>query len=64
MSVLDWLFPERVGTKHKANYAFPIGGEYVVDVDCDAGWIFHRHNADHLVCTECLEISRQLTLHI
>jgi len=37
---LTWLlfsfgsaFPERVGKKHKAKYAVPVGGEYVVDVD-------------------------------
>jgi DNA primase catalytic subunit len=32
-SVLDWLFPERVGRKSKANKAEPASGEYVFDVD-------------------------------
>ena len=33
MSALNWLMPERVGRKCKANGAFPVGGEYVVDID-------------------------------
>jgi len=33
MSALNWLMPERVGRKETANRAFPIGGEYVVDID-------------------------------
>ena len=32
-SVLNWLFPERVGKKYKARYCVPLNGEYVVDVD-------------------------------
>jgi len=31
-SVLNYLFPERVGKKYKANYAVPINGEYVIDM--------------------------------
>jgi len=33
MSALNWLMPERVGRKCKANGAFPVDGEYVVDID-------------------------------
>lgn len=33
MSALNWLMPERVGRKSKANRAYPIGGEYVIDID-------------------------------
>jgi len=33
MSALNWLMPERVGRKGRANGAFPVGGEYVVDID-------------------------------
>jgi len=33
MSALNWLMPERVGRKSRANGAFPVGGEYVVDID-------------------------------
>ncbi len=32
-SVLDWLFPERVGRKSKSNKAEPASDEYVFDVD-------------------------------
>ena len=33
MFVLNYLMPERVGEKSEANRAYPIGGEYVADVD-------------------------------
>jgi hypothetical protein len=63
-SVLDWLFPERVGKKYKANYAVPIGGEYVIDVDSYVAKIPHRHlrHGSSGICHECLEISRGLTV--
>jgi hypothetical protein len=38
MSVLNWLMPERVGKKSSANGAYPIGGEYVIDVDFIQMW--------------------------
>jgi DNA primase catalytic subunit len=63
-SVLDWLFPERVGKKCKAKYAIPVGGEYVVDVD---SYVFkhpHRHVrvGSSGVCHEYLRISKALTV--
>jgi DNA primase catalytic subunit len=63
-SVLDWLFPDRVGVKSKAKYAFPIGGEYVVDVDSYVFRRRHRHVLDGCsgVCIECLMVSRDLTI--
>ncbi len=33
MSALNWLMPERVGRKSRANGAYPVGGEYVIDID-------------------------------
>jgi DNA primase catalytic subunit len=63
-SVMDWLFPERVGKKYKANYAYPIGGEYVVDVDSHNVWVPHNHDECHPICMECLYISKDLALHI
>jgi DNA primase catalytic subunit len=63
-SVLDWLFPERVGKKYKAKYAVPVGGAYIFDVDCNNVWVPHNHNKWRPVCTECLYISKNLTLHI
>lgn len=63
-SVLNWLFPERVGRKCKANRALPIGGEYVFDVDSSNVWVKHAHFKDRKVCPECLHISKDLTLHI
>lgn len=32
-SVLNWLFPERVGKKYKVRYCVPPNGEFVIDVD-------------------------------
>ena len=63
-SVLNWLFPERVGKKYKANYAVPLNGEYVIDVDSYLVQAPHRHYSSGLsgICYECLEISRGLTV--
>jgi hypothetical protein len=63
-SVLNWLFPERVGKKYKAKYAVPIDGEYVIDVDSYVVRTCHRHYRSelHRICYECLEISRWLTV--
>lgn len=62
-SVLNWLFPERVGKKYKGNYAVPIGGEYVIDVDSYIVHVPHRHyySGSSRTCCECLEISKGLT---
>jgi len=45
MSVLNWLMPERVGEKPRARHAYPIGGEYVVDIDADTVWRPHSARA-------------------
>ena len=37
-SILDWLMPERVSEKSKANRAYPIRGDYVVDIDVPQLW--------------------------
>jgi len=58
-SVLDWLFPERVGKKYKANYAVPLGGEYVFDVDSNNVWVPHSH-VKNGICRECLMNSKNL----
>jgi hypothetical protein len=64
MSVMDWLFPERVGLKRKARYAVPLGGEFVVDVDSYFRSRPHRHIREPVwnVCLGCLEISKDLAL--
>jgi DNA primase catalytic subunit len=63
-SVLNWLFPERVGKKYKAMYAVPLDGEYVVDVDSYVYKRRHRHvrAGPTAVCYECLNISKALTI--
>ena len=65
MSVLNWLMPERVGEKSKARYAYPIGGEYVVDVDSDLFWKPHSHwVCREGVCVGCLSQARETTLNL
>lgn len=63
-SVLNWLFPERVGKKYKGNYAIPLGnGEFVVDIDSYVCHRWHKHKRSQIwqVCDLCLEISKHLT---
>jgi len=51
-SVLDWLFPERVGKKYKANRAVPLGGEYLFDVGNHNVWVPHNNHVKGRVCNE------------
>ena len=65
MTVLDWLMPERVGEKRKANRAYPIGGEYVVDVDAYLNWRPHSHyKGMEGVCIGCLSLAYDATLEL
>lgn len=59
-SVLNWLFPERVGKKCKAQYCVPVNGEYVIDVDSYLVIFPHKHKVDEhwYVCEECLDMSK------
>jgi DNA primase catalytic subunit len=65
-SVLNWLFPERVGKKYKAKYCVPLNGEYVVDVDSYMMLWKHQHQLDSewSVCVECLGMAKTLTLQL
>ncbi len=65
MSVLNYLFPERVGLKSRAKYAYPVGGEYVVDVD---NYLFrgietHEHPRTW-ICIACLGVARKYTIRL
>ena len=65
MSVLNWLMPERVAEKGKANHAYPIGGEYVVDVDHYLNYLPHSHRTtEDGVCEGCLENSKEISLRL
>ena len=61
MSALSWLMPERVADKRASTGAYPVGGEYVVDVD---SYLDHRPHAHRLteegVCEGCLLDSKRL----
>jgi len=63
-SVLDWLFPERVGKKHKAGRALPIGGEYIFDVDSHNVWTSHDHHSRGSVCSGCLHNAKLFAVHV
>ncbi|MBO3754275.1 MAG: hypothetical protein FGF53_05290 [Candidatus Brockarchaeota archaeon] len=65
MSVLNYLFPESVGLKRSAKYAYPVGGEYVFDVD---NYLFrgvetHEHPRTW-ICIACLEVARKYTIRL
>ena len=66
MSVLNWLFPERISKKYKARYCIPLNGEYVIDVDSYLVAFKHKHKVDDhwFVCEECLDMSKRLTLQL
>ena len=58
MSALNWLMPERVGKKAKGNHAYPVGGEYVVDIDANMFWRPHSHfKSREGVCIGCLRLA-------
>jgi hypothetical protein len=58
MSVLSWLFPERVGPKRKANSAIPLDGVFLVDLDVKTER-FHHHTLNrHGVCEGCLLLAK------
>lgn len=65
-SVLNWLFPERVGKKYKARYCTPLNGEYVIDIDSHIILWKHNHNPDWQwhICEPCLDLSKTLTLQV
>ena len=65
MSALNWLMPERVAEKEKANHAYPIGREYVVNVDHYLNYIPHSHRTtEEGVCEGCLENSKEISLRL
>ena len=43
VSALNWLMPERVTGKGKEKHAYPIGGEYVVEVDHCLNYLPRSH---------------------
>jgi len=62
MSALNWLMPERIGNKRASVEAFPVGGEYVIDIDSYLNYRKHTHRiTEDRVCEGCLENSKQLT---
>jgi len=62
MSVMNWLMPERVGTKKASRIAYPVGGEYVLDIDSYLRYAPHGHRTEpEGFCFSCLENIKELT---
>ena len=62
MSVLNFLFPERLAEKSKLNKSYPISGEYVVDIDAYLCYEPHRHFTEpEGVCLGCLSLAKKQT---
>jgi len=63
MSVLSWLFPERVAGRQKANKAYPLNGTFLLDLDVKTDR-FHYHAMNRRgVCEGCLCLVRFNTLN-
>ena len=63
MSVLNWLKPERVGTKAESRRAYPVGGEYVLDLDHYLRYVSHGHRTEpEGFCYGCLGSIKELTV--
>jgi len=63
MSVLSWLFPERVAGRQKANRAYPLDGTFLLDMDVKTDR-FHCHMLNRRgVCEGCLRLAQFNTLN-
>jgi DNA primase catalytic subunit len=65
MSVLNWLFPDRVGEKQRAKHAYPISGEYLVDINANSVWRYHPScNMHKKICLPCLRLAKEATIEV
>jgi len=62
MSVLSWLFPERVGGRRKANNALPLDGTFLLDLDVKTERFHHHTLTRDGVCEGCLRLAKFNTL--
>jgi hypothetical protein len=61
MSVMDWLFPERVGKKYKAKYCVPVNAQYVLDIDAYTRQKYNWfHFCENKTCLDCLGLAKRL----
>jgi DNA primase catalytic subunit len=63
-SILDWSMPERVSEKSKANRAYPIRGDYVLDVDVPQLWRPWNGYATNNLYASGLQIAYDRTIAI
>ena len=62
MSDMNWLMPERVGIKMASRRAYPVGGEYVLDIDSYLSYAPHGHSTEpEGFCYGCLGNIKELT---
>ena len=62
-SVLEYLRPEMVLSKDRTLKAYPVGGEFVIDIDAYMNYQKHRHRTEpEGFCFGCLEQAQGVNL--
>jgi len=61
-SVMEYLRPEKVLSKDRTLKAYPVRGEFVIDIDAYMNFKRHRHKTEpEGFCFGCLEQAKELT---
>ena len=64
-SVMEYLRPEKVLSKDRTLKAYPVGGEFVIDIDAYMNYQKHRHKTEpEGFCYGCLLQAKELTLKL
>jgi len=64
-SVMEYLRPEEVLSKDRTLKAYPVGGEFIIDIDAYMNFQKHRHRTEpEGFCFGCLEQAKELTLKL
>jgi len=63
--VMEYLRPEKVLSKDRTLKAYPVRGEFVIDVDAYMNYQKHRHRTEpEGFCCDCLEQAKELILKL
>ena len=63
-SVIEYLRPDRVDAKYASRRAYPIRGDFVIDIDSYMNYQPHRHKTEpEGFCYGCLDQAKALTLN-
>ena len=64
-SVMEYLRPEKVLSKDHTLKAYPVRGEFVIDIDAYMNFKRHRHKTEpEGFCNGCLEQAKELKLKL